>query len=371
MIELIRIPMQGPISAVGCGRRAVNLAKALGFSTEESTRMGVATFELAGRVSRRDEPQSPASVAMGLKSTAEGYSLVVEFTGPLSTTERGIAEKFFDRLDGGAASADQESIQGTRQIPDSDFSPSEAFVSEQKAKLASLTKSELMLQLKNKNAELKDMYTTLEAAAAEEQRKNRELVRAYAELEKLRRRDYELANFDRVTGLPNRVLLEERITQALNYAERHRTILAIMFMDLDFFKDVNDTAGHAAGDAVLQQAGKRMQACIRKSDTVARLGGDEFVVLIQALDRPASARGVAEKLLAALRKPFSVEGHEFQLDASIGVSVYPHDTESAKELIKFADEAMYAVKRAGRQGVRFHATDLDLEDSASGHSPPA
>lgn len=158
-----------------------------------------------------------------------------------------------------------------------------------------------------------------------------------------------MAQFDALTGLPNRYLLQDRMAGALARADRSAGRLSVLFLDLDHFKQVNDTLGHKAGDCLLQEVGRRMRHCVRDTDTVARIGGDEFVVLLESIHTPADALQVADKIRAALRHPISIGPHTVQITPSIGVAHYPQHGVSTDQLLGRADEAMYAAKRAGRQ----------------------
>lgn len=162
-----------------------------------------------------------------------------------------------------------------------------------------------------------------------------------------------LAHFDRLTGLVNRNLFHDRLNQALAMAKRHKPKVGLLYIDLDRFKPINDTFGHKAGDDVLQEMAKRLMESVRESDTVARIGGDEFIVIMQGLQYKREAGPVAGKILAALEKPFTVQGAENNLSASIGISCYPDDGEDAETLMKKADEAMYRVKNSNGGGFEF------------------
>ncbi|MFU2207326.1 diguanylate cyclase domain-containing protein [Solidesulfovibrio sp. C21] len=157
---------------------------------------------------------------------------------------------------------------------------------------------------------------------------------------------------DGLTNLPNRVLFMDRLRQTLRLAERSHERAAVYFIDLDRFKGVNDAYGHETGDKVLQETARRLAGCVRRSDTVARLGGDEFVALTPAVGDAAHAGVIAAKMVAVLRKPFSVSGHDCQLGGSVGVALFPEDGLRAGELVRRADAAMYAAKNAGRNAWR-------------------
>ena len=157
-----------------------------------------------------------------------------------------------------------------------------------------------------------------------------------------------LAYHDALTNLPNRLLFKDRLTVALSHAQRDGSNLAVLFLDLDRFKVINDSLGHNIGDQLLQAVAARVQACVRDSDTVARLGGDEFTVLLPRLHRAEDAAPIATKIIEAIRYPFHIEGREFFITTSIGISLFPDDGEDAEALIKNADTAMYQAKEVGR-----------------------
>jgi diguanylate cyclase (GGDEF)-like protein/PAS domain S-box-containing protein len=156
------------------------------------------------------------------------------------------------------------------------------------------------------------------------------------------------AQYDALTKLPNRDLLKERLQRAILMADRRRTCLAVLFLDLDGFKQINDIHGHDVGDEVLKSVAARLQATLRKSDTVGRLGGDEFVILLTEISHAADADLSAAKVLAELRKPHHIGGHLLNLTASIGISTYPNGGTDADDLLKHADLAMYRAKRYAR-----------------------
>jgi diguanylate cyclase (GGDEF)-like protein len=162
-----------------------------------------------------------------------------------------------------------------------------------------------------------------------------------------------VALYDNLTGLPNRMLMEDRLGQAINRAARSGKTCALLFLDLDGFKAVNDTLGHRAGDLVLQQAAERMARAVRKEDTVARLGGDEFVVVLSELPTKADVEVIARKLVTELGRPFAIADAATSVTASVGVSLYPSDARDVEGLLERADAAMYAIKHEGKNGVRF------------------
>jgi diguanylate cyclase (GGDEF)-like protein len=164
-----------------------------------------------------------------------------------------------------------------------------------------------------------------------------------------------LAYHDTLTGLPNRRLLDDRLSQALFAAQRRGTQVAVLSVDLDRFKEVNDSLGHLAGDRVLREIAARLLACVRKADTLARHGGDEFVVVMPDLTQETDPSVVAEKILRALSPDVIVDGRTFRIGASIGISVFPVDAGNAEALLRNADAAMYSAKQMGRNTFRFYA----------------
>gem|GEM_PF-1303511 len=176
---------------------------------------------------------------------------------------------------------------------------------------------------------------------------------------------WELAHFDALTQLPNRTLFWDRLEQALRLASRHRRAVAVLWLDLDGFKAINDTLGHAAGDELLRQVGQRLQTSLRESDTAARLGGDEFAVVLATVARAGDAIGVAQKIIEQIRLPFTLPEGPAQVSTSIGIAFYPDHAATARELAHRADLAMYAAKQAGKNGWRLWDDALERERLAS------
>ena len=164
-----------------------------------------------------------------------------------------------------------------------------------------------------------------------------------------------MAHHDQLTGLPNRLLLADRARVALSQASRNKALCAVLFLDLDRFKGINDTLGHAIGDELLIEVARRLKAQVRDSDTVARLGGDEFVVVLPLIKLREDADMIARKIRTALAAPYVLNGKAVNTSPSIGVALFPEHGTDAESLFKCADEAMYEVKNAGRNGYRIHA----------------
>ena len=169
-----------------------------------------------------------------------------------------------------------------------------------------------------------------------------------------------LAQHDILTDLPNRLLLKDRLTQAISHARRNKTQLALLFLDLDGFKNINDSLGHTVGDKLLQSVAARVLACVRKSDTVSRMGGDEFVILLSEVAHAQDAAISAAKIITEIKKAHSIDEHHLEITASIGLSTYPDNGEDAETLIKNADTAMYYAKEAGRDHYKFFDSGMGL-----------
>lgn len=168
-----------------------------------------------------------------------------------------------------------------------------------------------------------------------------------------------LAHFDSLTGLPNRVLFNDRLRQSMAQARRNNWILGVLFLDLDRFKLVNDTLGHATGDQLLKQVAARLTASLRPSDTVSRLSGDEFAVILSELSGPQNAGRVSQKILKALAAPYDLEGHEVFVTVSIGITLYPSDSDDIETLVRDADAAMYGAKAAGRNNYQYYTASMN------------
>ncbi|MBI1770836.1 MAG: diguanylate cyclase [Burkholderiales bacterium] len=180
------------------------------------------------------------------------------------------------------------------------------------------------------------------------------------EVRETQRQLHFMASYDALTGLPNRHQLNQRLVKALAGAKRTQHRLALLFLDLDRFKNVNDTAGHAAGDTLLRDVSSRLSSCIRTTDMLARLGGDEFVIVAEAFEDAMQLKDLAERVLARMRDPFVIDGNEYHLGTSIGIAVYPHDGEDGPTLMRCADSAMYHAKESGRNNYQFFTTELNV-----------
>ena len=195
---------------------------------------------------------------------------------------------------------------------------------------------------------------TAELASANTQLQEEVFERMQAE-----QRIWHLAHHDGLTGLPNRTLLHDRLEQALAQAQRSRHRVAVMFLDLDRFKNINDSLGHAIGDELLKHVAERLKSVVRAVDTVSRLGGDEFVIVLHEVSSPDDVVQVAEKIVGALASAVSIEGHQLRATPSIGISIFPDDGDEVFGLMKSADTAMYHAKAAGRNNFQFFARAMN------------
>ena len=210
-----------------------------------------------------------------------------------------------------------------------------------------------MLEMLREVDVLKHEKQALEILIAQLREANENLLCAKLEIS-------HLAHHDFLTNLPNRVQLNERLTQATALAFRKQRKLAVLFLDLDRFKSINDSLGHTVGDKLLQGVAQRLRDCVRTSDTVSRQGGDEIVILLAELEHEYDAARIAEKILVALSLPFAVCEHTIYVSTSIGISVYPTDSMQADDLIKHADTAMYHAKENGRCQFEFFKPEMNL-----------
>lgn len=167
-----------------------------------------------------------------------------------------------------------------------------------------------------------------------------------------------LAQYDALTGLPTRALFHDRATHALARANREERLVAIMYLDLDHFKTINDGMGHHVGDELLKAVAKRITSCLRDVDTVSRLGGDEFAVILESIPHIDNATIVAEKIIDVMQEPYRVDGHDVHITISIGITIYPMDDKDLASLLKDADQAMYRAKQAGRNNYQLFGAEM-------------
>ena len=208
----------------------------------------------------------------------------------------------------------------------------------------------------------KDILCALEAFQLSDEELNEKLfVLIFSNITERRKAEEELsylARYDTMTGLPNRSLMQDRLSHALALAKRHDHKLALMFMDLDGFKKINDSLGHQVGDLLLKNTASLIQSCIRQEDTLARLSGDEFILLIEEYRNKDQLVTVAEKILSTLEKPMSLAGHQVVVTCSLGISQFPTDASEADNLMKYADTAMYYAKSQGKNQFAFYQEEM-------------
>lgn len=234
------------------------------------------------------------------------------------------------------------------------------------------TRNDLETRDQARTRELAQANQDLRAEIAERKRAEASLCDAQARLRLALQASKEaesqlaqLALCDGLTGLANRRWIEDELERALIASRRNRQKIAVMFIDLDRFKDINDTLGHEAGDSLLKRVAERLRPEVRESDAVARLGGDEFIVILIDISRPEDAANVARKLLRTLSAPMNLGGSEIVISASIGISLSPEDGSDAKTLLRHADTALYRAKEAGKNDYCFY-TALALRADTEG-----
>ncbi|APW44128.1 putative bifunctional diguanylate cyclase/phosphodiesterase [Rhodoferax saidenbachensis] len=216
--------------------------------------------------------------------------------------------------------------------------------------------------LRNQEERLVESNRELDARVAERTAElgtiNDKLQEEVAERKRAETRLEHLAHHDPLTGLPNRLLFTEQLPRSVGNAQRHKHQVGVLFIDLDRFKEVNDTMGHSAGDELLREVSTRLSQHLRSGDLLARLGGDEFVCVLENLQAPFEASQVAEKLIACVASPMTLRGHEVRISASIGISLYPADGTTPDDLLRAADTAMYQAKKHGRNTYHFYTPEM-------------
>ncbi len=219
---------------------------------------------------------------------------------------------------------------------------------------------------RRKNGEVYLEYLTI-STVYDDQGKIQQYVGMFSDITEQKQAEqtiWQQANFDPLTGLPNRNMFHEQLRQEIKHADRNRTRLALLFLDLDFFKEVNDTLGHDNGDLLLKETASRLKECVREVDTISRLGGDEFTIILSNLENnTAVVEQIAQRVLERLAEPFILGAEVVHISTSVGISNYPNDTRNEVELIKNADQAMYAAKREGRN--RHHYFTFELQQAAT------
>ena len=217
---------------------------------------------------------------------------------------------------------------------------------------------------KRKNGIVFPEWVTITVLRDEQSKAITHYVAVYLDITERKREEERinyLANYDVLTGLPNRYLLSDRLEQALSSAQRNQARIAVMFIDLDHFKNINDSLGHDIGDALLKQVAERFKVCLRRSDTIARQGGDEFVAVLTEFNSADEVIFVAEKMIASLQEKFTLGEYQLSITPSIGVGIYPEDGTTTVELLRNADLAMYRAKESGRNSFQFYAPEMNVK----------
>ncbi len=216
---------------------------------------------------------------------------------------------------------------------------------------------------KRKNGEVYPVLMSI-SAVLNDDRKITHYVGIFSDITRIKRTEarlHHLAHNDPLTALPNRVLFKDRLSQAMAQADRNRAVVVLMLLDLDRFKNVNDTYGHTVGDQLLASVAKRLAQCVRRTDTVARLGGDEFTVILTGVEDTQGAATVARKIVEVLSEPFNIGGLVLYITASIGITVYPFDAKESDRLFQNADTALYYAKQQGRDNCQFFSEEMNLK----------
>ena len=218
--------------------------------------------------------------------------------------------------------------------------------------------SNLSLEAQNKGGKTIPILLSISTFKYENDHYFTAIIQDISERVMFEKRLARLAYYDSLTGLPNRRLFHDRLGQAMEHAHRNGKLVGILFLDLDHFKDINDTLGHLFGDRLLQETAKRLSDLLRKEDTVARLGGDEFTVILESISNTADAEDIAKKILHSLRQPFNLGEHEIYVTSSIGITLYPLDDNDIERLIMNADSAMYQAKLHGRNTYELYTSKM-------------
>ena len=383
MIKLGSLAIKDAAGIIASRNKIRHLALSLKFDPVNATRLTTLVSDLCRSLYQHHDD---GCLLVGFEERQQGFGLLLIFQGKTKagslTPEQAfvISERtdgFFDDASLIHSGKNQQRFAAFKYMPDLAFRPTQRFVNEQKEQIGRFSKTELLIEVQRKNEELQSLLDELEQRAEKEKKlaakaaiaevareESRELAKAYKELEVARAHEQKLANYDTVTNLPNRSCFQDRLQQAIAYAERHKQLLAVLFVDLDHFKNVNDTVGHAEGDELLRMVADRLINSVRKSDTVARLGGDEFTLALLDIAEPDAVAMIANNLVQTLSQPYLLGGREFFIGASIGISVYPNDGESVELLLRNADTAMYKVKQFGRNNYQFYSSEMGAQANA-------
>ncbi len=248
--------------------------------------------------------------------------------------------------------------QKAKEVKDGNLNVQTEITSSDEAAILATTFNAMISRIRNWNRDLREQVT---ARTADLNRTNETLKTEISERKQAEERIKHMAFHDCLTSLPNRVLFDDRVTLAIAHAHRNKEMLAVLFLDLDRFKIINDTLGHAEGDRLLQNISDKLKNSIRVDDTIARFGGDEFNLLLPGINHVEDVKTVLNKILNAFNQPYIISGQEFYITISIGVAIFPNDGLDVETLLKNADAAMYRVKEEGKNNYQFYNTDLQIK----------
>ncbi|MCF8026328.1 MAG: diguanylate cyclase [Desulfobacteraceae bacterium] len=308
--------------------------------------LGLVGLEIGRRMHGRSERKlrENESLVRAINESAQDAIVVMDANGRISYWNPA-AERIFDYTDDEAIGKDLHSMLAPSRYKKSYEA---AFPKFQRSGRGDVIGKTLELKALRKSGEEFSMELSLSGVQLEDRWHAVGIIRDISERKEAEETIRQMAYHDSLTGLPNRKLFSDRLGIALAQAERSQTNVAVIMLDLDNLKDINDTLGHDAGDFLLKTAAERLNEAMRKSDTIARFGGDEFVLLLPELKGIEDATRVAQKIVESFRKPFLINTHQLTVTASIGIAVYPDDGSDEASLLKNADIAMYQAKHAGR-----------------------
>lgn len=354
MSVLYKVELDHPSDIASTGSRMRSLALRVGFSDLRASMLGMLIRDVASTLDRGGR------IKIGLRAAAPPSRLTVtlEECQDADRAEAVVGEQADSISYLGA------DIELSFRLPDPEFSPEPSWLRDTQIQLAEETPEELQHELKRTNEDLRVVLEQLRRQARHEANKARALQNANTELEQKHAAEFRLARIDPVSKLPSRVQFEQSLADQIKQSRRKDKAFALLYIDIDYFKQINDDLGHAAGDQTLAIIGQRMASTLRDSDLVGRLGGDEFGAILGQLGHPSDAGKVAALLIAAIREPIALDAGTGRVDGSVGIAIFPDDGQDAGTLMENADRAMYSVKRNGRGNFAFYGESAGSPASA-------